>query len=341
MDSTKFSFQAQFYKNDLMMSLGTENRPPVLIDENEFTKWQDSPEPVSTKNNSDKASTSTSHLSELDLLFDFFYDEFLGSTLPKSVVVDRTENSMLNHPTTSDVSIELVPSVQKETQIQTHTPTVEVEPDLDEPEVPTSVGCTVIDNQQTKQAIPTDTSVQETSTVLPNNVEQEEADSGYLDDLYDQSTFNPLPHEHKWTKEDLISQIIGDISLHVQTRLVPRPEGKSIIGTKWVFKNKKDEDGIVTRNKARLVAKGYRQEEGIDYDETYALVARIEAIKMFLAYATHKNFTVYQMDVKTAFLNGILKEEVYVSQPEGFVNPDKPDHVYILDKALYGLKQAP
>ncbi|KAI3729484.1 hypothetical protein L6452_18144 [Arctium lappa] len=124
-------------------------------------------------------------------------------------------------------------------------------------------------------------------------------------------------------------------------RLVPKPEGKIVIGTKWVFKNKKDEDGIVIQNKARLVAKGYRQEEVIDYDETYAPVARIEAICMFLAYATHKSFTVYQMDVKTAFLNGILKEEVYVSQPEGFVNPDMPNHVYILDKALYGLKQAP
>ncbi|KAJ9535780.1 hypothetical protein OSB04_un001068 [Centaurea solstitialis] len=124
-------------------------------------------------------------------------------------------------------------------------------------------------------------------------------------------------------------------------RLVPRPEGKSIIDTKWIFKNKKDEDNVVVRNKARLVAKGYRQQEGIDYNETFAPVARIEAIRMFLAYAAHKDFTVYHMDVKTTFLNGILKEEVYVSQPEGFVDQDHPDHVYILDKALYGLKQAP
>ncbi|KAJ9548148.1 hypothetical protein OSB04_020691 [Centaurea solstitialis] len=124
-------------------------------------------------------------------------------------------------------------------------------------------------------------------------------------------------------------------------RLIPRPEGKSIIDTKWIFKNKKDEDNIVVRNKARLVAKGYRQQEGIDYNETFAPVARIEAIRMFLAYAAHKDFTVYQMDVKTAFLNGVLKEEVYVSQPEGFVDQNHPDHVYILDKALYGLKQAP
>ncbi|KAJ9544841.1 hypothetical protein OSB04_024548 [Centaurea solstitialis] len=124
-------------------------------------------------------------------------------------------------------------------------------------------------------------------------------------------------------------------------RLVPRPKNKTIIDLKWIFKNKKDEDGIVTRNKARLVAKGFKQQAGIDYDETFAPVARIKAIQIFLAYAAHKNFTVYQMDVKTAFLNGELKEEVYVSQPEGFVDRTKPNHVYILDKALYGLKQAP
>nr|GEV60656.1 retrovirus-related Pol polyprotein from transposon TNT 1-94 [Tanacetum cinerariifolium] len=98
-------------------------------------------------------------------------------------------------------------------------------------------------------------------------------------------------------------------------RLVPRPEGKSVIKTKWIFKNKKDESSLVIRNKARLVAVGYSQQEGIDYDETFAPVARIEAIRLFLAYAAHKDFTVYQMDVKTAFLNGILKEEVYVGQP--------------------------
>ncbi|KAJ9566365.1 hypothetical protein OSB04_002331 [Centaurea solstitialis] len=124
-------------------------------------------------------------------------------------------------------------------------------------------------------------------------------------------------------------------------RLVKRPLDKSIIDTKWLFKNKRDEHGTIFRNKARLVAKGYRQQEGIDYDQTFAPVARLEAIRMFLAYAAYKDFTVFQMDVKTAFLYGHLKEEVYVSQPEGFVDPDHPDYVYVLDKALYGLKQAP
>nr|GEZ17621.1 retrovirus-related Pol polyprotein from transposon TNT 1-94 [Tanacetum cinerariifolium] len=93
-------------------------------------------------------------------------------------------------------------------------------------------------------------------------------------------------------------------------RLVPRPEGKSIIKTKWIFKNKKDKSSLVIRNKARLEAVGYSQQEGIDYDETFAPVARIEAIRLFLAYDAHKDFTVYQMDVKTTFLNGIIKEEV-------------------------------
>ena len=124
-------------------------------------------------------------------------------------------------------------------------------------------------------------------------------------------------------------------------KLVPRPKNRSVVGTKWVFRNKTDPDGIVTRNKARLVAKGYSQQEGIDYDETYAPVARLEAIRIFLAYAAHMKFKVFQMDVKSAFLNGELEEEVYVEQPPGFVDPKYPDYVYRLDKALYGLKQAP
>ncbi|GJS25815.1 retrovirus-related pol polyprotein from transposon TNT 1-94 [Tanacetum coccineum] len=123
--------------------------------------------------------------------------------------------------------------------------------------------------------------------------------------------------------------------------LVPRPDCVMIIALKWIYKVKLDEYGDVLKNKARLVAKGYRQEEGIDFEESFAPVARIEAIRIFIANAASKNMTIYQMDVKTAFLNGELKEEVYVSQPEGFVDPDHLTHVYRLKKALYGLKQAP
>ncbi|GJU24997.1 putative ribonuclease H-like domain-containing protein [Tanacetum coccineum] len=123
--------------------------------------------------------------------------------------------------------------------------------------------------------------------------------------------------------------------------LVNLPNGKRAIGTKWVFRNKKDERGIVVRNKARLVAQGYTQEEGIDYDEVFAPVARIEAIRLFLAYASFMGFIVYQMDVKSAFLYGTIEEEVYVCQPPGFEDPQFPDKVYKVEKALYGLHQAP
>ncbi|GKA22000.1 retrovirus-related pol polyprotein from transposon TNT 1-94 [Tanacetum coccineum] len=124
-------------------------------------------------------------------------------------------------------------------------------------------------------------------------------------------------------------------------KLVPQSRNMTIIGTKWVFRNKLDENGIVSRNKARLVAQGYNQQEGIDYDETYAPVARLESIRILLAYACALDFKLFQMDVKSAFLNGFINEEVYVTQPPGFIDFEKPDHVYKLKKALYGLKQAP
>ncbi|GJX64484.1 putative ribonuclease H-like domain-containing protein [Tanacetum coccineum] len=123
--------------------------------------------------------------------------------------------------------------------------------------------------------------------------------------------------------------------------LVDLPSRKKAIRTKWVYRNKKDERGIVVRNKARLVAQGYRQEEGIDYDEVFTPVARIEAIRIFLAFASYMGFIVYQMDVKSAFLYGTIDEEVYVSQPPGFVDPKHPNKVYKVVKALYGLHQAP
>jgi hypothetical protein len=122
--------------------------------------------------------------------------------------------------------------------------------------------------------------------------------------------------------------------------LVPRPN-QNVVGTKWVFNNKHDEHGMVIRNKARHVAKGYSQVEGLDFDETYAPVARLESIRILLAYATYHGFKLYQMDVQSAFLNGPIKEEVYVKQPPGFEDSEYPNHVYKLSKTLYGLKKAP
>ncbi|GJW07942.1 retrovirus-related pol polyprotein from transposon TNT 1-94 [Tanacetum coccineum] len=137
-------------------------------------------------------------------------------------------------------------------------------------------------------------------------------------------------------QEELNQFIANDV-----WELVPQPRNMTIIGTKWVFRNKLDENGIVSQNKARLVAQGYNQQEGIDYDETYAPVARLESIRILLAYACALDFKLFQMDVKSAFLNGFINEEVYVAQPPGFIDFEKPDHVYKLKKALYGLKQAP
>nr|GEY67946.1 retrovirus-related Pol polyprotein from transposon TNT 1-94 [Tanacetum cinerariifolium] len=132
-------------------------------------------------------------------------------------------------------------------------------------------------------------------------------------------------HNSKYTKDHPLDNIIDKVI---------------VITLKWIYKVKLDELGEILKNKARLAAHGYRQGEGIDFEESFASVARLKTIRVFRAYAAHKNMVVYQMDVKTAFLNGNLQEEVYVSQPDGFVDPDNPNHVYKLKKALYGLKQA-
>nr|GEV42638.1 hypothetical protein [Tanacetum cinerariifolium] len=157
-------------------------------------------------------------------------------------------------------------------------------------------------------------------------------------------------------KDHPVSQIISDLSSTTQTRsmtkavkdqgglsqmFVDLPYGKRAIGTKRVYRNKKDKRGIVIRNKARLVAQGHTQEEGINYEEVFAPVARIEAIQLFLTYASFMGFMMYQTDVKSAFLYGTIEEEVYVCQPPGFEDPDHPDKVYKVVKALYGLHQAP
>ncbi|GKC49797.1 retrovirus-related pol polyprotein from transposon TNT 1-94 [Tanacetum coccineum] len=125
------------------------------------------------------------------------------------------------------------------------------------------------------------------------------------------------------------------------SEIEPKTVFEALKHSGWVFKNKKDEHGIITKNKERLVAQGYSQKEGIEYDETFAPVARMEAIRIFLALATDMNFIVFKMDVKSGFLNGKLKEEIYVKQPPGFESSEFPNYVCKLDKTLYGLKQAP
>ena len=133
---------------------------------------------------------------------------------------------------------------------------------------------------------------------------------------------------------------IGKIEKNKTWSLVPRPEDKNVIGTKWVFRNNLDENGEITRNKGRLVCKGYAQEEGIDYGETFSPITRLEGVRTLLAYVACKRFKTYQLDGKSAFLNGILEEEVYIEYLEGFVDINNKNMVCRLHKALYGLKQA-
>ncbi|GJR10999.1 putative ribonuclease H-like domain-containing protein [Tanacetum coccineum] len=157
-------------------------------------------------------------------------------------------------------------------------------------------------------------------------------------DTYFQVSLVPTIRIHK---DHPIEQIIGDLNSAPQTRRMTKNLEENAIETKWVFRNKKDERGIVIKNKARLAAQGYTQEEGINYDEVFAPVARIEAIRLFLAYASFKDFVVYHMNGKSAFLYGKIKEEVYVCQSPGFEDLYFLDRVYKVEKALYGLHQAP
>nr|GEV41241.1 retrovirus-related Pol polyprotein from transposon TNT 1-94 [Tanacetum cinerariifolium] len=158
------------------------------------------------------------------------------------------------------------------------------------------------------------------STMVPRNVKEAMTDPTWI----------------KSMQEELIQFKRLDVWV-----LGPVPDNIKPLTLKWLFKIKHDEENTVIRNKTCLVVRGYHQEEGIDFKESFASVARMKAIRIFLSYAAHKSFTMFQMDVKTAFLHGTLKENVYVCQPEGFIDADHPSHVYKLKKTLYGLKQAP
>ncbi|GJV61688.1 retrovirus-related pol polyprotein from transposon TNT 1-94 [Tanacetum coccineum] len=167
----------------------------------------------------------------------------------------------------------------------------------------------------TRQRLQTDSEVcmyaLTVSTIEPKNIKEAMADHNWIESMQDE--LNQFEILQVW-------------------ELVPRPEGKNIIALKWLWKNKCDAENIMVRNKTRLVVKGYRQEEGIDFKESFASIVRLEAVRMFIAYAAHKNITIFQMDVKTAFLNSPLKGEVYVSHPEGFIDQEFLDHVYRLKK---------
>ncbi|GJU39232.1 retrovirus-related pol polyprotein from transposon TNT 1-94 [Tanacetum coccineum] len=177
--------------------------------------------------------------------------------------------------------------------------------------------------EQTRQQLATDSKMCMFTLIVsieePKNIKEAMVDSAWIETMQDE--IHQFDRLQVW-------------------ELVDKPLGKTVIKLKWLWKNKKDEDQTVIRNNARLLAKGYAQEEGINFKESFAPVARLEAIRIFVAHAAHKSFPIYQMDIKKALLNSPLKEKVYVAQPEGFVDPDHPEKDYLIRKALYGLKQA-
>nr|GFB52979.1 hypothetical protein [Tanacetum cinerariifolium] len=303
-------------------------------------------------------SPSTSYVSPLrtdwDLLFQPMFDELLSpppsvvNQAPKAIAPIVEVIPPVNADSTSSPSSTMVEQVAPSTSNST-TPTEtqssiipqDVEDDNLDMEVSHMGNDPLLD-----VSIPEATSKHSSSTASPHSNVQ---------------TNHPIPHHNsKWTKDHPLNNIIGQLSRPVSTRLqlhekalfyyydafltsVEPKTYKEALTQSCRIEAMQEELNEFERfeNKARLVARGYRQEEGIDFEESFAPVARLEAIRIFLAYAAHKNMVVYQMDVKTAFLNGNLREEVYVSQPDGFVDPDNPNHVYKLKKALYGLKQAP
>nr|GEV06541.1 retrovirus-related Pol polyprotein from transposon TNT 1-94 [Tanacetum cinerariifolium] len=240
---------------------------------------------------------------ELDLLFEAMYDDYIGDIAPSPT---NSSSQATNFPNTSQ-DVDELNSQQQHAQQQGNQDTIQPE-------------------------------------TVTNNVSNAMFDANILL-LHPQTKDHPLEQVIEEPSRPILTRnqlrYDGDMCMYALTVLVPAPDNITPLTLKWLFKNKHDEEQTVIQNKSRLVVRGYRQEEGIDFEESFASAARMEAIRLFLAYAVHKSFTVFQMDVKTAFLHGTLKEDVYVCQPEGFIDADHPSHVFKLKKALYGLKQAP
>ncbi|GJU14942.1 putative ribonuclease H-like domain-containing protein [Tanacetum coccineum] len=240
-------------------------------------------------------------------------------------------NAVGQHVNTASPDVNTISSTLKATHIESFSD--EDEPEVDLGNITNSYTVPTTPNTRIHKDHLIDNVIGDVkSTVQTRRMIKPTSEQGFLSDVYEQKTYDTL-------NTCLYACFLSQIE---PTSIAKALSDSSwAIGTKWVFRNKKDERGIMIRNKARLVAQGHRQEEGIDYEEVFAPVARIEAIRLFLAYASFMGFLVYQMDVKSAFLYGTIEEEVYVTQPPGFKDPDHPDKVYKVIKALYGLHQAP
>nr|GEZ13628.1 retrovirus-related Pol polyprotein from transposon TNT 1-94 [Tanacetum cinerariifolium] len=293
---------------------------------------------------------------ELNLLFSLMFDELLNGSskvVSKSSAVSAADAPYQRQNHTTPLNIHTTPAPTCE--VLTLAPTVTSSENI---------------NQAKTYAEDDQVADDEFINIFSTSIQdQGETSSRHVDSSNMHTFYQRYPSEHRWTKDHPLEQVIGNPSQSVKTRrqlesddemcmfalteelyqfdrlnvweLVDIPLCTNVINLKWLWKNKRDEENNVIQNKSRLVAKGYTQKEVVDFEESFAPVARLEAVRLFIAYAAHKSFTVYQMNVKTAFLYGPLKEEVYVNQPDGFVDPYHPDKVYRLKKALYVLKQAP
>nr|GEY84988.1 retrovirus-related Pol polyprotein from transposon TNT 1-94 [Tanacetum cinerariifolium] len=274
---------------------------------------------------------------ELDLLFKAMYDDYIGG-----------------HPSATPRTVSAAQAHEVRQMSTTSTSIADTAP------TPTNSSSQATNFSNSSQDVPNamfDANAFVNPFATPSTSADESSSSQYMDPSNMHMFYQPYPHEFQWTKDHPLEQVLGELSRPVLTRnqlwsdgdmcmldvwvLVPAPDNITPLTLKWLFKNENDKENTVIVNKSRLVVRGNRQEEGIDFDESFAPVARMEAIRIFLAYVAHKSFTVFQMDVKFAFLHGSLKEDVYVCQPEGLLDADHPNHVYKLKKALYGLKQAP
>nr|GEW32648.1 hypothetical protein [Tanacetum cinerariifolium] len=288
---------------------------------------------------------------ELDLLFSMMFDELLNGT---SIVSKSSAENAANAPDKRQQQ-KTTPST---TTVATYTPPmiIQTTPRTTNQAPTQAPTVTATKNINQAETIEKNAHVEDDGfiNIFCTSVQDRgKTSSRHIDSSNMHTFYQRHPSEHRWTKDHPLEQVIGNPSQSVRTRrqlesdgemyvweLVDRPLCKNVINIKWLWKNKHDEENTVICNKARLIAKGYGQKEGIDFEESFVPVARLEVVRLFIEYDAHKSFLVYQMDVKTTFLYGPLKEEVYVNQPDGFKDSHYPDQVYRLKKALYGLKQA-
>nr|GEZ44201.1 retrovirus-related Pol polyprotein from transposon TNT 1-94 [Tanacetum cinerariifolium] len=282
---------------------------------------------------------------ELDLLFEAMYDDYFGGQ-PSATVENVSPAQEPQVRQTSTASTTIANNVPIKTNSSSHATNIPItSQDVDELNTNAMIdGNTFVNPFATSSSNAAETS--SSQNVDPSNMHtnQFQSDGDMCMYALTVSTMEPKNVKEAMTDpawiESMQEELLQFKRMDVWV-LVLTPDNISPLTLKWLFKKKHDEEQTVIRNKSRLVVRGFRQEEGLDFEESFTPVARMEAIRIFLAYAAHKSFTVFQMDVKTAFLHGSLKEDVYVCQPEGFIDADHPSHVYKLKKALYGLKQAP